>query len=233
MAYDELADVSLTNRLFNSDVQPAVQSRPGIDQRGGFRTIAQGGASIPVPGPDPLLSDQDRARAALLLQQLSALLQNTNITASQPAHNAPNLWSTPVDLSGQVTVPAIVTPYLPVISFRAPPGRWVRISGYGEDVNGNYTYDGSLLWQISKNGQPVQTISDFAEHRGTVIRPRDTFILLNGNNGDSNGGGDLITFSVRRAVAAGAPNQVSMALIGWSWRPRNDYEGTKASIGAF
>lgn len=233
MPYDELADVTLRARLFDHDVEPAVQSRPGIDQRSGFRTIAQGGASIPVPGPDPLLSDQDRARAALLLQQLSALIQNTNITVSQPAHNAPNLWSTPVDLSGQVTVPANVTVYLPVITFRAPPGRWVRINGYGVDASGNYGYAGSLLWQISKNGQPVQTLDNWAEHRGTVIRPRDTFILLNGNNGSSNGGGDIITFSVRRAVAAGAPNQVSMALVGYTWRPRNDYEGTKASIGAF
>ena len=233
MTYDELADVSLTNRLFNSDVQPAVQSRPGIDQRGGFRTIAQGEASIPSPGPNPLLSDQDRARAALLLQQLSALLQNTNITTSQPAHNAPNLWSTPVDLSGQIVVPAIVGVYRPVITFRAPPGRWVRITGYGVDVDGAFTYNGSLLWQISKNGQPVQTLSDWGEHRGSVIRPRDTFILLNGNNGDSNGGGDIITFSVKRAVAAGGPNTVSMALLGYTWRPRNDYEGTKASIGAF
>jgi hypothetical protein len=228
-------DSDLETRLFGQDVQPAMQARPGVERRGNFRDIMQGGDIVPRSVKDPLLSDEDRARAALLLQQMSALLQNTNITASQPAHNAPNLWSTPVDLSVQVTVPGAVGGYQTAITFVAPPGRWVRITGYGYDVSSPaaFPYDGSLLWQITKNGLPVQTISDFGEHRGTIIRPRDTFILLNGNTNDSNGGGDVIKFNVMRAIAAANPATVQMALIGYTWRPRNDHEGTRASIGAF
>lgn len=224
-------------RLVGPRVQPSVEARPGLQERGNFRTIFQGEAACPVPkdGNLPLLSPADYARAALLMQQFAALIQNTNITTSLPAHNAPNLWSEPIDLSGQVTVPATVGVDTVVLTYRAQPSRWARITGYGVDVSAptNYGYDGSLLWSLKKNGIPVQTLGNWAEHRGSVIRPRETFILLNGENGAANGGGDIITFSVRRAVAAVNPATVQMALVGYTWRPRNNFEGTKASITAF
>lgn len=224
--------------LFRREAQPATENRPGLEQRGNFRQIAQGTSArempAAVPGGDALLSPQDRARAALLIQQFAALIQNTNITASPPAHNAPNLWSTPIDLSAQIVVPAAAGNYYGVIQYRAQPGRWARITGYGVDTDDPaYNYDGSLLWRIRKNGLYVETLGDWAEHRGTVIRPRETFILLNGDNGQSGMGGDQISFEVRRAVAAVAPTRVYMALVGYTWRPRNNYEGTRASITAF
>lgn len=218
--------------LFAQSAQPATEARPGLEQRGNFRDIFEG--RQPEPRQSDLLSPQDRARSALLLQQFAALIQNTNITASQPAHNQPNLWSTPVDLSAQVIVPAAVGAYIVGIQYQAQPGRWVRINGYGVDTTDpTYTYDGSLMWLIRKNGQYVETLGDWGEHRGSVIRPRETFILLNGDNGQSNQGGDRITFEVRRAVAAAGPTTVHMALTGYTWRPRNNYEGTRASITAF
>jgi hypothetical protein len=169
------------------------------------------------------------------MQQFAALIQNTNITTSLPAHNAPNLWSEPIDLSGQTVVPATVGVDITVLSYRVQPGRWARINGYGVDVSApvGYGFDGSLLWTIKKNGIPVQTLGDWAEHRGSVIRPRETFVLLNGDNGAANGGGDSITFCVRRAVAAANPATVQMVLTGYTWRPRNNYEGTRASVSAF
>jgi hypothetical protein len=230
---------SLEERLFAQPAQPALENRPGLNERGNFRQIAEGAAGRMSPPPEnreaALLTPQDHARAALLLQQLAALIQNTNITVSQPAHNEPNLWSTPVDLSGSVVVPAVVGDYTTVLSYQAQPGRWARINGYGVDVisPANYTYDGSLLWRIRKNGIVVQTLGDWGEHRGSVIRPRETFILLNGDNGQSNEGGDRVTFEVRRAVAAGQPATVHMALTGYTWRPRNNYEGTRAGTTAY
>jgi len=223
-------------RLFGQHAQPATEALPGLEQRGNFRRIFQGGASDGLREPGKaLLDERDHARASLLVQQLAALIQNTNITASQPAHNEPNLWSTPVDLSGQVVVPAAVGPYQPVLSYQAQPGRWVRISGYGVDVvsPAAYPYDGSLQWCIKKNGIYVETLGDWGEHRGSVIRPRETFVLLNGDDGQSNMGGDRITFEVRRAVASVLPATVHMALVGYTWRPRNNYEGTKAGTTAY
>jgi hypothetical protein len=223
----------LRQRLFTQHAQPATEARPGLEQRGNFRDIFE--SRTPTSQDSALLSPQDRARAALLLQQFSALIQNTNITASQPAHNEPNLWSTPVDLSGQVVVPQAVGGYQTVLTYRAQPGRWVRINGYGVDVvsPANYAYDGSLLWVIRRNGIPVETLGDWGEHRGSIIRPRETFILLNGDNGQSGEGGDVITFAVRRAVVALAPSTVHMALTGFTWRPRNNYDGTRAGTAAY
>lgn len=219
----------LPNRLFMPPANPATEARPGLEQRGNFRSFAQGSSPPPKEGGN-LLSPADYARSSLLLQQFAALIQNTNITASQPAHNQPNLWSTPIDLSGQITVPAAAGGYATVVQYRAQPGRWIRINGYGVDTTDpTYTYNGSLVWRIRKNGIPVETLGDWGEHRGSVIRPRETFILLNGDDGQ----GDLITFDVRRAVASALPTTVHMALVGYTWRPRNNYEGTRAGTTAY
>lgn len=233
---EDMIDQGRRHQLFGPFPQPATEARPGLQQRGNFRTIFQGEAGQPPQGEaSSLLSPADYARAALLMQQFAALIQNTNITTSLPAHNAPNLWSEPIDLSGQTVVPATVGVDITVLSYRVQPGRWARINGYGVDVSApaGYGFDGSLLWTIKKNGIPVQTLGDWAEHRGSVIRPRETFVLLSGDNGAANGGGDIITFCVRRAVAAVNPATVQMVLTGYTWRPRNNYEGTRASVSAF
>lgn len=232
-------DTDLKDRLFGQHAQPAIENRPGLEQRGDFRRFFEGPSgresALAAPQKNPLLSDEDYARASLLMQQFAALIQNTNITASLPAHNAPNLWSTPVDLSAQVVIPGAVGSYQTVITYQAQPGRRVRISGYGVDVSSpvNFAYNGTLLWRITKNGIPVETLGDWGEHRGSVIRPRETFILLDGDMGSSNGGGDVIKFEVKRAVLNVDAATVQMALVGYTWRPRNNYEGTRASIAAF
>lgn len=226
--------------LFDQSAQPAVEALPGLQARGNFRKWQEGSdpsQGMPPGQTKPLVTGADKAKTAYLLSQLAALFQNTNITASPPAHIAPNLWSTPIDLSATVVVPATVAPPITVLSYQAQPGRWARISAYGLDVSvpSGYTYDGSLVWTISKNGSPVQTLQSFAEHRGSVIQPRSTFVLLWGDNGAANGAGDIITFSVQFTGTGtlAVPATVSMALLGWTWRPRTNQEGTKASVGAF
>lgn len=219
---------SLANRgrLFGQSPQPPNTYRPGLDDRAQFRRIANG-ESGPPPTPYPLLDQKDLERAQLMTQRLVALIQNTNITASRPAYNDPHQWSTPVDLSADYTLPAAVGQYVSVITYYAPPGRRIRINGYGVNVGGGFTYDSSILWRIQKNGANVETLADWGQQRGTIMQPRNTFILLNGDDNDQ------ITFQVRRAVAAGGTSAVTMCLTGWTYRPRFNYEGTKAGITTF
>ena len=222
----------LTQRLFAQAPMPPAENRPGMNQRTQFRDIFQQNAEqgIPPQRPTSAFSPEDRARAALMIKELTALLQNTNLTASLPAYNEPHLWSTPVDLSAQFSLPAAVGDYQTVITYQVQPGRWARIDGYGVDVaDPAFTYDGSILWRIRKNGINVETLADWGQHRGSVIQPRKTFILGNGDNGS----GDVFTFEVRRAVAAGAPTVINMALVGYTFRPRFNYEGTKVGITSF
>lgn len=172
------------------------------------------------------LSPADRARAAALTAELAKLIRNTNITASQPAHAEPDIWSMPIDLSATVTVAAAVSAaYTTVIAYTVPSGFYARINGYGFDVDGGYAYDGSLLWRIQINGSNAPNLQPWAEHRGTVVQPRKTFLIVPQTQ--------RVTFQVRRAVLAGAPSVVAMALTGWTWRLRRNDEGTKASITAF
>jgi hypothetical protein len=140
----------------------------------------------------------------------------------------PPLWSDPVDLSATVSLPAAAGAYIsiPALVYQAPPGRWARIAGYGVDVQDPlFTYDGSILWRIRVNGNNVQTLADWGEHRGSVIQPRVTEIFLREDW--------QISFEVRRAVAAALPTTIAMALTGWAWRTRHNYEGTKASITSY
>ena len=213
-------------RLFGQSPQPPEGYRPGLTDRDKFRRIANGESGLP-PTPYPLLSQTDEERAKLLIQRIVALIQNTNITASRPAYVDPHQWSTPVDLAQTISLPAAAGVNIPVITYYAPPGRSIRIAGFGVDVGGAFTYDGSILWTIKKNGQNVETLADWGQHRGSIVKPRDVFITLNGDDRDQ------ISFEVRRAVAAGAPSQVDMCLTGWSYRPRFNYEGTKRGITTF
>lgn len=200
---------------------------PGVQERGNFRKIAnQDPPDSAYAAPNkPILSPQDKARADFLVQKFAELLRNTNITASEPAHAVPMLWSTPIDLSAQVTLAGAAGDYQTVLTYTAPPGRWARIQAYGVDVDGSFTYNGSILWRLQLQNVNVQSLADWGQHRGSLIQPSETFVLVPQ--------GQTITFQVKRAVAAGGPNQVAMVLKGYTWRLRDDYEGTKASVTAF
>jgi len=163
-----------------------------------------------------------------LVAKIMNVIRRTNITVSPPAHNKPIIWSDPIDLSARVTVPAAVGAYQTVIQYQAPPGRWARIDGYGVQVlDAAYTYNGSLLWRIVKNGveEVGPGLSNWAEQRGSLVNMRPIYIRVEED--------DVITFQVRRAVAAGAPQDVDMGLTGWQWPLRMNYEGTGAVVTSF
>jgi hypothetical protein len=166
---------------------------------------------------------EDRLMAAIV-----NWVRRANITVSPPAHIQPNIWSTPIDLSARVTVPAAVNPlYTTALTFKVPPGRWARINGYGVNViDPLYTYDGSILWRFLLNGRPLPDgMSDWAQQRGSLTSPRETFIRLKED--------DVLLFQYRRAVIAALPQDVDMAFIGWTWLLRNNFEGTAASVTAY
>lgn len=216
----------LENRIFGSvpDPLPALQ-RPGIDTREQFAEQFMRQPGLPLTQQPPLLDQKELPRARALARVLSQLVQNTNITAGLPAHVQPPLWSDPVDLSARVTVPAAVGQYQNVISYKVPPGRWARISAYGVNVlDPAYTYDGSLLWRITVNGNPVPTLGDWGIQRGSIVQPRSTVITLREDW--------ILGFDVRRAVVAAGTTAVDMCIIGWAWRYRFNYEGTKNVLTA-
>lgn len=178
-----------------------------------------------------MLREQEASRPPGQVEQAVGVflrsLKQAQITASQPAHIKPTVWSQPIDLSTRVTVPAAVGPYVTAITYVAPPGRAARIASYGVQVlDPAYTYDGSILWRISIDGRPVgDGLSDWGIQRGTIFQPRETFFVLNQEH--------MIEFQVRRAVAAPGPQDVDMALQGWSWLLRNTFEGTDVSVTAY
>lgn len=217
----DLVTEIMNERLFTGGIAPPGTADPGDSGYDDFREQAQGAAPIPT-ATVPSVSPTDAARAADLVGKIGALLQRTNITASLPAHAEPTPWSNPIDLSTTVNVAAAAGAYQTVLSYTAPPGRYARISGYGFDVDGAYTYNGSLLWRLLLQGTLAGGMDPWAEHRGSIIQPRSAFIIVPE--------GQTLLFQVQRAVAAGGPSAVQMCLTGWTWRLRNNYQGTAASL---
>lgn len=167
-------------------------------------------------------TDEDKLVGALM-----NMIRRTNITVSLPAHQAPIIWSDAIDQSGRTTLAAAVGAYATVCQYTVPFGSYAVIRKYGVNVqDAAYTYNGSILWRFRVDGRQLDNgMSDWAQQRGSITNPRDTFILLKENQ--------RIEFQVRRAVAAGAPQDVEMTFTGWTWLLRNTYEGTAASVTAF
>jgi len=194
-------------------------------------------AAVPEGGAlftDQFVEEAERAHfqappdgADRLVAKIINVIRRANITVSPPAHVSPIVWSDPIDLSARVTVPAAVGNYVTAVTFTCPPGRGARIKHYGVNVrDAGYTYDGSILWRWRRNGQNLgDGMSDWGEQRGSLVDPRETYIRLAED--------DVLEFQVRRAVVAGAPQDVEMGFSGWTWRLRNNYEGTAASVTAW
>lgn len=222
---DSIQD-EINRRIYGGmpDPLPPLQ-RPGVEERQEAAAVAMHGDKAIITDA-PLLDEKELPRARAFARVLMQLIQNTQITASSPAHVQPPLWSSPVDLSAVYSLPAAVGSYQTVLSYTAPPGGWARISGYGVDVQDPaFTYDGSILWRIRVNGINVQTLADWGDQRGSIIQPRNTIIVLRE--------GWKVQFEVRRAVAAVGATSIAMALLGWTWRLRHNYEGTKAVITSY
>lgn len=164
-----------------------------------------------------------------LARELMNLCRRTNITAGMPAHIRPPVWNDPVDISATVVVPAAVQAnYVTAATFRVPAGHGLRVEQYGVNVlDAAYTYDGSILWAFRVDGAFLdQGLTNWGEQRGSMIFPRKTSIVVWREEVN-------IDFMVRRAVAAGAPQSVQMGFRGWTWRKRNNYDGTQSSVTAY
>jgi hypothetical protein len=227
-----IGERDMRQRLFGNAPPRSPLDLPGVEGRSEFRDLFEhlgpdSAGAFAGPGV-PQLPPEQQAIVDALWARFVKWTRNTNFTASEPAHAQPMLWSEPIDLSDTYTLATAADPagvYHTVLEYTAPSGRWARINAYGYDVDGGFTYDDSILWQITVNGLAVPSMNGFGEHRGTVAIPRQTFIIVPENQ--------TVRFNVQRAVAAGGTNDIVMAMQGWSWRLRKDYEGTKASVAAF
>lgn len=225
MSDDDIVSASRYDQLFGAPPVASPLDLPGAAGRAASRDIFDGNP----PGtsaPEPKLSRVEQAIVDAVVDRLAKIARNTNFTASLPAHSTPMYWSNNIDKSATVVVPAAVTDYVTVCTYKAPPSRYGLIRQYGFDVAGGaYTYDGSLLWRMMLNGVPVQDLLNIAEHRGSLVQPADCFIVVPM--------GQIVQFQVSRAVAAGAASTVAMKFKGWDWLLRVNAEGTKSSITAF
>jgi hypothetical protein len=207
------------------------------------QALARAIALPPPPGKVPSWHETEFSDAAAfhqaqeqyrnpdpLVNSLIQAARRLNITAAPPAHIKPHIWSEPVDISAQVTMPgANPGAYQTVCTFTTPPGRWARIEHYGVNVvtPSTYAYDGELLWAFKLNGRFLdQGMSDWGEQRGSMVFMRQTVILMNNE-------GVTLEFLIRRAVANAVPKVVQMAFRGWTYRLRNNYEGTQGSVTAY
>lgn len=168
--------------------------------------------------------------ARRIVAELLQASKRLNITTAPPAHIKPHIWSEPVDQTAQVEIPAgAADAYQTVCSFTTPPGRWARIEHYGVNVvdPASYAYDGTLLWAFRLRGRMLDLgMSDWGEQRGSMVFMRPVVILM--NNEDV-----TLDFMVRRAVADATAYTVQMGFRGWTYRLRNNYEGTQGSVTAY
>jgi hypothetical protein len=171
---------------------------------------------------------QNPSPSQILARSLVQEARRISFTASPPAHIKPSVWSEPVDQSNTLTFPAGAPgAYQTVCTFKTPPGRWARIEHYGvQNLDPAYTYNGEILWGFRLNGRFLdQGMTDWGEQRGSMVFMRPTFILMMTE-------GTTLDFMARRAIA-GAQQVVQMAFRGWTWRLRNNYEGTQGSVTAY
>jgi hypothetical protein len=182
--------------------------------------IAQWGGDQSMPVPQDTTKD---AFLAAMVQKMKSFFRDAAVTASRPAHVDPNYWSTPLDISSSISVPAaLMAPGLwtTITSFKVPNGSLARVQGYGVNVqDAAYTYNGSLIWRIQVDGNNVPNLFDFAQQRGSLVLPRQTFFVVPENK--------VISFQVRRNIVAGGAQTVEAGLFGWLWQPRNTYDNAR------
>lgn len=162
-----------------------------------------------------------------LIKELDQFLATASITTMLPAHNAQPYWSLPIDLSTSVTMAAAVQGadvWTTALTYTAPPGWYGRITGYGVNVrDATYTWNSSLIWRILVNGNPVASLANWGQQRGTIYQPRETFILVRPDQ--------RLDFQVRRDVTWGGSAQVvEHALVGYSYSPRTQVDGSRSSL---
>lgn len=193
--------------------------RRGVDARN--QQAADIFAASPLRTAEPAPPVEDTA----FMRAVDKMLRGTTIVAAQPAHNAPAYMSLPVDVSGRISLPlAASDQWTTIASYQLEPGLRAVINGYGLDVqDGAYTYNGDIVFRVTVNGVSPQTLSEFKEHRGAVVTPRQTVIILKNT-------GDVVAVQVRRAVAGAGAVNIDAALVGWTWHPTQSTENSQAAM---
>jgi hypothetical protein len=212
-------------RLFGAD-RSDLETPLALPDSGGvqnFRNKLEKNSPGLVGAPPP--SPADQARANALVQAMAQIARNMQITASLPAHTTQMPWSNNLDLSATYVLPAAAGGWNTVVTYTAPEGRYGRLAQYGFDVAGGaFTYDGSILWRFTLNGNIPYDLNAFGEHRGSMTQPSDMFLIIPV--------GQTVNFQVQRATTAGATSTIAMRMRGWDWKLRKNDEGSKASVTA-
>lgn len=182
----------------------------------GYRARLQGTVpENPVPYSPEFLRE-----TAYLYKRLLTLLQNTNLTAAQPAYNAPHYWSEPIDKSDRITLPAAAGGWVEALSYDVPTSRAAVVNKYGFVVrDDDYSYNGDILFRITNNGNPIPGLESIAEQRGSLTLPADTFIIA------ENVRQNRVSVLVKRAVAGAASVDIDVVIRGWTWRPLREMSG--------
>lgn len=190
----------------------------------GFKTVGTGSADW-------------QNRADYLVSRLANMLRDNAYTAALPAHNKPHYWSFPIDLSTRINVGGAAFAagvWATAITYVVPAGCQARIESYGvnvgNDPGGNvYTWNGSLVWRIQVNGvSKYADLDGWTIQRGSIVLPRKTVMNLQEDT--------QLTFQYRRAVnwpalpAAPLAQDVDFCFVGYTWRPRQQLDGSRASI---
>ena len=190
------------------------------------QAIARGDALPPDWYQDQAL----RKHFESLARYLSDAFRGMTIVATEPAHAVPAFWSQPLDVFGSAEFAgSSLVDWTTIAEFTTQTGRWARVAQYGLDVDddgGTYDYSSGVLeFRFLLGANPVPSLSNFTEHRGSTLQPRDTYFTSSGENDTAH-----IQFQGRK-VDAGNQNvqTVTANFRGWTWRPDNNYEGPKVS----
>jgi hypothetical protein len=217
--------LGLNSRLFGSS-RSDLETPLALPNAGGVQRSRDKFEHNPpgMVGPPPV-SPADQARANALVQAMAQIARSMQLTASLPAHTTQMPWSNNLDLSTTLSLPAAAGNWITAVTYTAPEGRYGRLEQYGFDVAGGaFTYDGSILWRFTLNGNIPYDLSAFGEHRGSMTQPSDMFLIIPV--------GQTVNFQVQRAVTAGAASTIAMRMRGWDWKLRKNDEGSKASVTA-
>jgi hypothetical protein len=127
-----------------------------------------------------------------------------------PVWNFPSDDSLFFDRVGVIALPALgVT--ATIVTFTMPAGysgvvRWLSNIFLGAGFTDG---TGDLLWQVIRDGQPVEDYEAITAQLGTLPIPTDTFILVGENQ--------TISITIRTVVAVGGGNSSGGRLKGWRW----------------
>lgn len=206
---------------------PLPTGNPGNMSRG--NDVMAQLAPVLAQGPSPHSKLKEDPLFKAVVDELQTLIRDTAFTAAPPAHVKPHFYSFAIDQSTTVAIPAAVM--LPGVwtnglTYKIPGGCYARIYGYGVNVqDATYTYNNSLLWRILVNGRsyPSSDLSNWGLQRGSIVIPRKTVINLVED--------DIVTMDVRRdVVGANGTQNVDMAFLGWTFKPRRLLDRARGSI---